>query len=175
MINRVIITSVLIISSFLISCSNRIDRIYQNRADILNTFSGVSVITRGEFIHLTFENDSIHDFTFVETDGKYVLKSDTANFELNFPVNGRMTKFSNRPDFEKVVQERFEFFMSKMRKYKITNVSTQFKQFGVALKFYLKDSEVLYIPNIEVVKNQEWQKYLKNANKIDENWYWYKL
>ncbi len=174
MINKIPITCILIVL-LLESCVNTIDEIYQNRSNIIETFSGISVTNRGKFFHLEFDNDSIQDFIFENSNGRYELKNDTTNYELNFYKNGKVTKFSNKFDFDKAVKEKFDFLIGQMKKYAIKNVSTQFKDQGVVLTFYCNNTKLFYVPNIDLVKNPEWKKYLMKANKLDKYWYWVTL
>jgi hypothetical protein len=59
-----------------------------------------------------------------------------------------------------------------MNDFKIKNVSAEFAPLGIDMKIYFGDYKaMLYISNIDAVKNERWKNYIKSGEKLDENWY----
>lgn len=156
------------------SCSSDIDKVYNNKEDIIQTFRDISIYRRGESISLTFYKDSLsNSFSFEPTDksdcekGTYELISDSIQF-----------KFEDISEFPlgcgDDISECLKFYKNKLDAYNILEVTSEFKKFGIDLKLYLKDTEVIYVSNIESIKNSQWLNYIKSTSRIDDKWYWRK-
>jgi hypothetical protein len=62
-----------------------------------------------------------------------------------------------------------------MDDFKISNVSAELAPAGVDMKIYFGDYKaLLYVSNIEAVKNERWKNYIQSGKKFDENWYFVK-
>ena len=177
---KIIVVYLFIITNF--SCStNRdvksIEVIYQKRNDVVEYFKGLSVFKRGTIIGLTIYDSNLRNEYFFDeltlSSGKtiFVLFRDSLQFDI---ADIERFQYINQNDsvYKESMTQVLLSVLDKMQSLNINSVTSDFSSHGIALKFYFKDHEMFYVPKLEAVQNIEWQKYVKSANKIDDNWYW---
>lgn len=148
----------IILFAFLIGCS-----IHKSEHDRLikiikleSTFKNKSIIrSRGQ-------NYILYNFYDYNKINKYTYDIDTDQL---LAIGDSTQVFSN-------IKKDLKNLLTTMDSFEIRDVSSEFKENGIDLKFYLKSGEsLLYVPDIKVVSNPNWKIYLTNLKKVNPNWY----
>ena len=143
---------ILLIILLFYSCSSKIDSgfVEKNGEEIKNTFTSVIISKRGK--SFIIEDKRVKPSTFIEVIKKgntYTIKSDIIVDEKQFYVS--KIKLLDRLGF---------------------NASTSEDSiFGIDIKLYGENENLIYCSDIKEVNEKEWIRYLNSLRKIDDNWY----
>jgi hypothetical protein len=79
---------------------------------------------------------------------------------------GDSTQISNN------IKNDLKNLLSTMDSFDIRDVSSEFKQNGIDLKFYLKSGEsLLNVEDSEKISNPNWKTYINDLKRVSPNWY----
>lgn len=168
----------LIILTSIIGCTASPDmsmeNIYERRAEIVSTFNKVSVFRKrmGDYIFLhTYNGDKRNEYVFsMKTDTFFLLRD-----SILFNPDSILGVSQNEQDssvYKEQLIGRLRLYLQKMDSLKISDISSEFLKQGIDLKIYMKPKGVLvYVSDSRKVVNDEWKKYIKSMQKLDENWY----
>jgi hypothetical protein len=161
----------------ILSCGNgnSIDTLYKHRQDLLDEFQNKSIITRGEnFIALSYHNNEyVNTFYFQKLQDSFIMTNDT----LEFPAN-QIPAFININNGDSVslkiaVTNELNRLTTLINLYKIKSIRSKYGY--VDVKLYLEDyNALLYVLNIDSVKNVYWKNYILSGKQLDRNWYYVK-
>ena len=112
----------------------------------------------------------INDYLFEENSSLFtkdtlVFINDTIQFDLKELNKSYLIQKNG-------VEDYLQYYLKKMKEYKIRSIDSEFKRFGITLEINLKNCQVLYIPNLKAIKNSQWIEFVKKSHKLDEYWYW---
>lgn len=173
---KVVLATLIVI--FFIPCDNsdarKVTELYEKRDTLIAEFKGVSVIrSRGKnVIVLSYhKSEAVNQLFFDKKANEFILTNyiyqDSA---MMLKTDADSTAFKNKMEAE---LKRLLIIMDNLE---ITDVSSEFENLGIDIKFYLKGGDVLlFVSNPEAVKNENWANYLINSKKkFDSYWYYIK-
>lgn len=156
---------------FLMCCRQNtfIDKIYENRDDLLQTFKDIEVTERGDIMYFMIHSDTlVNNYILTNNNNSYSFVISKTEFELT-----DIYRFDSSEKYS--VQNYLSLCIKKMQDYNIKGVSSNFCHIGVTTVFYLRDALVMYIPDKDTITNGSWINCLRRSNKLDECWYWISL
>lgn len=165
-------STIVLILTLLFGCdyaNNNVKRVYKDKAFIIREFSNYSIIrSRGKNIIILdkYEDELKNRFFFQkEKKNKYLLIKDSIEYDKE--------TLKDRIIYDKQLTSLLEKKIQIMDNYNIRDISCEFRNQGIDMKIYFNSLDVLlYVSDSEVVKNEEWVKYLKTLKKMDDNWYY---
>jgi hypothetical protein len=150
------------------------DKLYKERNYLLKEFKHKSIINRGkEFYQLSYYREqSVNTFFFERKGGILKLTNDSIQYPLNEIAAFTSVDIADSSTYSKALSNEIDRLIKVMDSLKINNVSSAFASAGIDMKIYFGDYKaMLYISNIDAVKNERWKNYIKSGIKLDENWY----
>jgi hypothetical protein len=176
---RIAITLILIVVFF--SCTSGDEKIvrnlYKEREYLVKMFKDKSVLSRGKvFYQLSYyKGQSVNTFSFQKKDDVWGLIDDSLQYPINEIAAFSTVNTADRPGYVKTVRDEFNRLLNIMGELKVDAVSAENAPLGIDMKIYFGDYKaLLYIEDINMVKNEEWKKYIRSGGKLDDNWYYVK-
>lgn len=159
----------------LVSCDskyNEIEKIYENKDDLVQTFKNTGIIERGDAIYFRIYAEDcdtlVNNYVFVRDKESINFVSSRLKFELDkISILNSPQKYN--------IQDYLSLCLKKMRNYGINCIGSDFRHLGITTIFYLTDALVIYVLDKTKVTNESWVSCLKRSNKLDEYWYWISL
>jgi len=164
---------IIVIPFILSSCKSDIKTIYSNRIEILQSFENITIGKRGKGVNITCYKDALtNDYLIVEKN--VLFYEDTLAF-INSSIQFNLKDLNKSFLVQDTdVKDYLQYCLKKMGEYKILSVNSEFKKIGISLELITNDFVILYIPDINAIKNSQWLSFVRSSTKLDENWYWMK-
>lgn len=153
------------------------DKLYKQREYLLKEFNDKSIISRSEiFYQLSYYNGQpVNTFYFEKKDDVLVFTNDTIQYPINEIVAFASVNIADSSNYKKALISELSRLLKVMNDFKISHVSAEDRYAGIDMKIYFGDYKaLLYVKNIEAVKNERWKNYIASGEKLDENWYYVK-
>ncbi len=173
-ISFIILIAIAIYSFGRFNAHRILEKLYTERRYLLKEFCDKTILNRGNrFYQLSYNKGPLVNTFFFEKKDSVIIFT---NESLQYPIAEIPVPFSFNPrdtlTYRNALGNELSRLLKVMDHFKITNVSTDFKKFGIDAKIYLEDYRaLLYIRNVDSVKNEQWKNYIKFSKKLDENWY----
>lgn len=189
-VNRLFYSLITVVGIFIIlpRCNNRPDKkynvvkkLYNNKDTLIKVFENKTLYIRNDAMILKIQTDikeNVFYFKRVNLSSD-IRRCDLIDYKLNDTAAIRLLKnfsfdqLSDTVRFKAYIEMEVGGYLELMQQYSINEITSEFKNQGIALKFYLSDNTSVSYVKSPTSLNNSWKDYIAKANKIDSNWYYY--
>ena len=167
---------------FFTSCINRtrntkhdLTKLYEAREILLDKLSDANIWRRGSLMLMVVDSGNVQNiYSFLCSDTASSCKFSSRHTQFSLKSLTRLSGLYNEDSLIEIAN--LELYLNSriklMDSLKVHSVSTEFTKQGIDVKYLMFDGKaLLYVKDTSMITNPNWKKYVAEAQKLDDKWY----